>query len=129
MHCLEIRFMTKNIKTKTKKLKTSLRKTVHQEAAVILILCASDQKPSNFLSNSCCSVTQLYLTLCDPMDCSTPGFPVLHRLLEFLKLMSIESMMPSNYLTLCHLLLLLPSIFPSIRVFSNDPALCIRFLK
>ena len=78
VHCLEIRFMTKNIKTKTKKLKTSLRKTVHQEAAVILILCASDQKPSNFLSNSCCSVTQLYLTLCDPMDCSTPGFPVRH---------------------------------------------------
>ena len=45
------------------------------------------------------------------------------------KLMSIESVMPSNHLTLCHLLLLLPSIFPSIRVFSNESVLCIRWLK
>ena len=42
---------------------------------------------------SCCSVTQLCLTLCDPMDCSTPSFPVLHYLLELLKFMSIESVM------------------------------------
>ena len=46
-----------------------------------------------------------------------------------LKLMSIESVMPSNHLILCHLLLLLPSIFPSIRVFSNESALCIRWPK
>ena len=45
------------------------------------------------------------------------------------KLMSIESMMPSNHLILCHPLLLLPSIFPSIRVFSNKSALCIRWPK
>jgi len=43
------------------------------------------------------------------------------------KFMSIESVIPSNYLILCHPLLLLPSIFPSIRVFSNEPALCIRW--
>ena len=67
------------------------------------------------------------LTLCDPMDCSTPGFPVLHYVQSLLKLMSIESMMPSNHLILCHPLLLLPSIFPSIRVFSNESALCIRW--
>ena len=66
------------------------------------------------------------LTLCDPMDCSTPGFPVLHHLL---KLLSIESVMPSNHLILCHPLLLLPSIFPSIRVFSNESALHIRWPK
>ena len=48
---------------------------------------------------------------------------------RLLKLMSIESMMPSNYLTLCHSLLLLPSIFPIIRVFSNKSALCIRWPK
>ena len=48
---------------------------------------------------------------------------------SFLKLMSIESMMPSNRLILCHPLLLLPSIFPSIRVFSNESALCIRWPK
>ena len=51
------------------------------------------------------------------MDCSMPGFSVLHHLLE-LKLKSIESVMPSNHLILCHPLLLLHSIFPSIRVFS-----------
>ena len=48
---------------------------------------------------------------------------------SFLKLMSIKSVMPSNYLILCHPLLLPPSIFPSIRVFSNDSVLCIRWLK
>ena len=70
------------------------------------------------------SVAQSYLTLCDPMDCSTPGFSVHHQLLE-LKLMSIKSVMPSNHLILCRPLLL-PSIFPSIRVFSKESVLCIR---
>ena len=55
------------------------------------------------------------LTLCDPMDCSTPGFAVLHYVQSLLKLMSIESVMPSNHLILCYPLL--PSIFPSIKVF------------
>ena len=49
--------------------------------------------------------------------------------LSLLKLMSIESVMPSNHLILCHPLLLLPSIFPSIRVFSNESALCIGWAK
>ena len=52
------------------------------------------------------------------MDYSMPGFPVLHHLPELVKLMCIELVMPSNHLVLCHPLLLLPSIFPSIRVFS-----------
>ena len=73
----------------------------------------------------CCSVVQLYLTLCDPMDCSTPGFISW----SLLKLTSIESVTPSSHLTLCHPLLLLPSMFPSIRVFSNKLALCIRWPK
>ena len=68
----------------------------------------------------CGSVAQSCPTLCCPMNCSTPGFPVLHHLLEFLKLMSIELVMPSNYLILCQLLSLLPLIFPSIKVFSNE---------
>ena len=63
------------------------------------------------------------------MDCSTPGFPVLHYSRSLLKLMSIESVMLSNYFILCHPLLLLPSIFPSTRVFSNKSALCIRWPK
>ena len=58
------------------------------------------------------------------MDCSTPGLPVHH---QFLELMTIESVMPSNHLILCRSLLLLPSIFPSLRVFSNQSVLCIRW--
>ena len=75
----------------------------------------------------CCSVTQSRPTLCNLMDCSRSGFPVLHHLL--LKLMPIESVMPSNHLILCHPLFLPPSIFPSIRVFSNESALLIRWPK
>ena len=75
------------------------------------------------------SVAQSCLTLCYPMDCSTPGFPVHHQLRSLLKLMFIESVMPSNHLILCRPLLLLPSIFPSIRVFSSESALCIRWPK
>src|SRR5574337_245759 len=63
------------------------------------------------------------------MNCSMPGFPVLHYLPSLLKLMSIESVMPSSQLILCHPLLLLPSIFPSIRISSNESALRIRWRK
>ena len=74
-------------------------------------------------------VAKSCLILCDPMDCSMPDFPALHHLLEFAQLMSIKSVMPSNHLILRRPLLLLPSIFPSIRVFSNESALRIRWLK
>ena len=57
-----------------------------------------------------------------------PDFPVLHQLPSLLKLMSIELVMPSNHLILCHSLLL-PSIFPSIRVSSNESVLYIRWPK
>ena len=67
--------------------------------------------------------------LCDPMDCSMPGFPVHHQLLEFTQTMSIESVMPSNHLILCPRLLLPPSIFLSIRVFSKESVLHIRWPK
>ena len=63
------------------------------------------------------------------MDCSPPGFPVLHHLQSLLRLMSVQSMMPSKHLILSHPLLILPLIFPSIRAFSNDLALCIRWPK
>ena len=75
------------------------------------------------------SVAQSCPTLCDPMKCSTPGLPVHHQLPEATKPMSIESVMPFNHLILCHPLLLLPSIFPSIRVFSNESAHDIRWPK
>ena len=77
------------------------------------------------------SVAQSCLTLCDPMNRSTPGLPVHHQLPDPWppKPMSIESVMPSNHLLLCRPLLLLPSIFPSIRVFSNESALPSRWPK
>ena len=80
-------------------------------------------------TQSVSSVIQSCLTLCNHMDYSTPGFPVHHQLPELAQLMSVESVMPSNHLILCHPLLLPPSIFPSIRVFSNESALLIRWPK
>ena len=81
------------------------------------------------VTDYCCSVVQSCPTLWDPMDYSTPGFPVLHSLLEFAQLMSIELVMPSSHLVLCHPLLLLSSIFPCIRIFSSESALHIRWPK
>ena len=72
---------------------------------------------------------QVMSTLCDAVDCSIPGFPVPHHLLSLSKFLFIESVMPSNHLILCHPLLLLPSIFPSTRIFSNESALHIRWSK
>ena len=80
------------------------------------------------MNQSVSSVVQLYLTLCNSTDCSTPGFSVTN-FWSLLKLMSVELVMPSNYLILFHPLLLLPSIFPSIRVFSKESVLCIRWPK
>ena len=73
------------------------------------------------------SVSQSCPTLCDTMNHRTPGLPSITKS-EFMS-MSIESVMPSNHLILCHPLLHLPPIFPSIRVFSNESALCIRWPK
>ena len=70
------------------------------------------------------SVAQSCLTLCNPMDARASLS--YHQLPEFTKLMSIESMMPSKHLILCRPLLLLPSIFPSTRVFSSESVLRIR---
>ena len=75
------------------------------------------------------SVAQSCLALCDPMNLSTPGFSVHYQLPELTQTHSHQSVMPSNHLILCHPLFLLPSIFRSIRVFSNESALCIRWPK
>ena len=75
------------------------------------------------------SVAQSCPTLCDPMNRSTPGLPVHHQLPEFTQTHIIESVMPSSHLILCRPLLLLPSIFHSIRVFSDESALHIRWPK
>ena len=81
---------------------------------------------SCFSSVQFSSVAQSCPTLCDTMNCSTPDLPVITNPQSLLKLMSIESVMPSNYLILCCPLLLLPSSFSSIKVFSNKSVLHIR---
>ena len=80
-----------------------------------------------FIIVCCCAVIKLCPTLCNPMDCSTPGFPVLHHLLESAQI-HVQSVMLSNHLILCPItLFLLPSVFPSTRIFSNESALLIRW--
>ena len=75
------------------------------------------------------SVTQSCLTLCDPMDCSTPGFPVLHHLLEVARTHIHWVGDAIHQLVLCCPLLLLPSVFSRIRVFPNESVLRIRWPK
>ena len=81
------------------------------------------------------SISSVQLLSCVPMDFASPWTAACQASLSFtisqslLKLMSIESVMPYNHLILCRPLLLLPSIFPSIRVFSNELVLCIRWPK
>ena len=72
------------------------------------------------------SVSQSRLTVCDP--CSQASLSITNSR-SLLKFMSIESVMPSNHLILCHPLLLLPSILSSIRVYSSESVLCIRWPK
>ena len=93
--------MAKRIKYKTWHHKTTTRED--KQNILWYLLCL-------FIAQSC-------RTLCDLMDCSTPVLPVSQSLLRF---MSVDSMMPSSHLTLCHQLLILPSIFSSIRVFFNE---------
>ena len=68
-------------------------------------------------------------TLCNPMNCSSPGLYIPQHLPEFAKFMFIESVMLSNHFNLLCPLLLLPSIFPSIRAFSNGSSIHIRWSK
>ena len=75
------------------------------------------------------SVTQSCPTLCDAMNCSTPGLHDHHILPEITQTHVIKSVMPSSHLILCRPLLLLPPIPPSIRVFSNELTLCLRWPK
>ena len=75
------------------------------------------------------SVPQSCQTLCDPMNCSIPGLPVHHQLLEFTQTHVHCVLIPPNHLILCDPLLLLSPILPNIRVFSNESALRIRWPK
>jgi len=89
----------------------------------------SEREKTNIISVQFSSVSQSCLPLCDPMDCSTPDLPVHHQLLEFTQThvhWVRDAIQPS---LLCHPLLLPPSIFPSISVFSNESAFRIKWPK
>ena len=96
---------------------------------MIVIGAKVTSRENDSLSDQFSTVAQLCLTLCNSMDCSTPASLSITNSWKLLKLMSIASVMPSNHLILCHPLLLLPSIFPRIGVFSNELVLCIRWPK
>ena len=81
------------------------------------------------LNADCSLVTKLCPTLCNPMDCNRPGFPALHHLLEFAQTHVHCFSDASNHLVLCHPFLLLPSIFPSLEVFSSESDICIMWPK
>ena len=81
------------------------------------------------LGSCCCSVAQSSLTLCDPIDCSMPGSPVLHYFPELAQTQVHRVRMPSNHLILCRPRLLLPSVFPSMRGFFNESVLPIKWPK
>ena len=79
--------------------------------------------------NFCCSVTQSCLTICDPMKAAWQASLSFTTSKSLLKLMSIQLVIPSNHLILCHPLLLLPAILPSTRVFPNESVLRITWPK
>ena len=88
-----------------------------------------DPNQAGGVGTLCSSVTQSCLTPCDPMTVARQASLSFTTSQSLLKLMSIESVMPSNRLILCHPLLFLPSVFPSIRIFSNESVLHIRCPK
>ena len=100
-------------------LENSLTSKLHKKTWLLSILILSSVHFS--------SVALSCLTLCDPMTAARQASLSITNSRSLLKLMSIESVMPSSHLILCHPLLLLPSIFPVIRVFSYEVALCIRW--
>ena len=99
----------------------NLQRTIHESSSL------GDKLDS--VSVQLSSVAQSCPTLWEPMNRNMPGLPVHHQLPELLKLMPIESVMPSSHLILCRPLLLLPAIPPSIRVFSNESTLRMRWPK
>ena len=110
------------ITTINNSLRNKAESIYHSDSCLISIFSLS-------LSLIISSVTQSCLTLCHPMDCSMPGLLSFTSSQNLPKLMSIESVIPSNHLILCRPLHLPSSIFPSIRVFSNESGLYTRWSK
>ena len=110
----------------TKSLSEGIKKNLHCSTLISRFQLWESQCGS-FKPLCYCSVTHSCPTLCKPMDCSTPVFCVLHHLPELAQTHVLWVSDTSNHVILCHLLLFLPSMSPSIRVFSNESALRIRW--
>ena len=107
-----------------------LYKHKHHSYAVVVLTRVENLSKKTYIWRIChCSVAQSCLTICDPMDCSTPGFPVLHQLSELVRtyVHRIGDAIQSSHPLLS--LLFLPSIFPITRIFSNESTLGIRWPK
>ena len=116
--------------TTSRREKSTVQKAAQQKNAIRTETIPLGPTPLGQMQGThCCSIAQSCPTLCDPIVCSTPGFPILHHLLELAQTHVNESVMPSNHLILSRPFLLLPSIFPSIKIFSNESALHIRWSK
>ena len=102
-----------------------LEKEMATNSSIFAWRIAQTEKPGRLQSSQ--FSFQSCPALCDPMDCACQASLFITNFWSLLKLMSIELVMPSNHLIFCHPLLLLPSIFSSIRVFSNESCLCIRW--
>ena len=96
---------------------------------MLLMILSEIKSFKQYFGDQSSSVDQSCPTLCNPMDCSRPGFPVHHQLSECTQTHGIKSVIPSNHLIFCRPLLLPPSIFVSVRVFSNESVLRIRWPK
>ena len=97
---------------------------------MLTFYCLQNQKEiRSTISFQLRSVAQSCPILCDPIDCSTPGLPVHRQLSESTQTHVHCVVMPSNHLILCRPLLLLPSVFPSIRAFYSESDICIRWPK
>ena len=112
-----------------------IRKVILQSRLALDILTALQGGTCAIIHTQCCTYIPVQFSRSVVSDSATPWTAARQASLSItnfqssLKLMSIESVMPFNHLILCRPLLLLPSIFPSIRVFSNESALCIRWPK
>ena len=100
-----------------------------KRAEINMLWKKSYDKPRQHVKAGCCSDDQSCPTLCDPVDCSTPGIPVHHHFPELAQTHVHWVVTPPNHLVLYHPLLLLPPIFPSFRLLSNESVLHTKWPK
>ena len=128
----EVKYMRTGLRQQSNSINVSSLLIVIAESITTFFVTQSDvcgNEALGYLGVCCCSVALSFRLFEAPWTVAPQAFLSCSIFRSLLKLMSIESVMLSNHLILCHPFLLLPSIFPSIRVFSSELALCIRWPK